>query len=369
MKTARTKLRSIFSVDKQKYVDLAKVQRSILLTIALMSVLYIASDIEIYKSCGLTAYQAISECFGFRCIPLAFYVIYHFITKFQKRCIYVIAPILAFMGVHIVQWSIIGCLTKLPDIQYSREGFIVILIALSFIGYTTTPKIFIPGLSLYFVNCVSAYIIVKNTTDKIAPLGQYITIGFPLALGFVLALMRLHKNWLEKESLYEKTEDLAFKDALTGAYNRNYMQNNLIDATDHFKFSGSIAIVDIDDFKKINDTFGHLEGDSKLKQLVNTITYNIRSTTDCVVRYGGEEFLIFFKDCSEKDAMAICRKILTMVHEFGFSFSGGLSYINKELLVKDNLKLIDSYLYYAKNNGKNQIISSSHMKYIFANKK
>ena len=228
METTRTKLRSIFSVDKQKYVDLAKVQRSILFTISLMSILYIASDIEIYKSCGLTAYQAINECFGFRCIPLAFYVIYHFITKFQKRCIYVIAPILAFMGVHIVQWSIIGCLTKLPDIQYSREGFIVILIALSFIGYTTSPKIFIPGLSLYFVNCVSAYIIVKNTTDKIAPLDQYITIGFPLAFGFVLALMRLHKNWLEKESLYEKTEDLAFKDALTGAYNRNYMQNNLI---------------------------------------------------------------------------------------------------------------------------------------------
>jgi diguanylate cyclase (GGDEF)-like protein len=273
------------------------------------------------------------------------------------------------MGVHIVQWSIIGCLTKLPDIQYSREGFIVILIALSFIGYTTSPKIFIPGLSLYFVNCVSAYIIVKNTTNKIAPLGQYITIGFPLALGFILALMRLHKNWLEKESLYEKTEDLAFKDALTGAYNRNYMQNNLIDATDHFKFSGSIAIVDIDDFKKINDTFGHLEGDNKLKQLVNAITFNIRSATDCVVRYGGEEFLIFFKNCSEKDAYNICNKILDMIHKLGFSFSGGLCYINKELLVKDNLKLIDSYLYYAKNNGKNQIISSGHMKDIFTNRK
>lgn len=369
MKTIKTQLKNIFSIDKQKYIDLAKVQRSILLTISLMSILYIASDIEIYKSCGLTAHQAISECFGFRCIPLAFYAIYHFITKFQKKCIYIIAPILAFIGVHIVQWSIIGCLTKLPDIQYSREGFIVILIALSFIGYTTSPKIFIPGLSLYFVNCVSAYVIVKNTTDKIAPLGQYITIGFPLALGFVLALMQLHKNWLEKESLYEKTEELAFKDTLTGAYNRNYMQNNLIDATDHFKFSGSIAIIDIDDFKKINDTFGHLEGDNKLKQLVNTIIYNIRSATDCVVRYGGEEFLIFFKDCSEKDAMIICKKILAMVHKLGFSFSGGLSFINKELLVKDNLKLIDSYLYYAKNNGKNQIASSSHLKRIFTGKK
>lgn len=362
----RIQLKNIFSVDKQKYNDLAKVQQSILLAISLISVLYIVSDIDIYKSCGLTICQAISECLGFRCIPLAFYTIYYFITKFQKKYIYITAPVLAFINIYLVQWSIIGlrCLTHLPDTQYSREGFILVLIALSFIGYTASPKIFIPGLSLYFVNCAGAYAVIKNITDKIMPLSQYITLGFPLAFGSILALVQLHKNWLEKESLYKKTKDLAFKDALTGAYNRNYMYSSLIDTTDHFKFSGSIAIIDIDDFKKINDSFGHLEGDNKLKQLVSTIIFNIRPAMDCVVRYGGEEFLIFFKDCSEKDAMAICIKVLTIVHKLGFSFSGGLSPINRELLVKDNLKLIDSYLYYAKNNGKDQIVSSSHVKYM-----
>ncbi len=82
-----------------------------------------------------------------------------------------------------------------------------------------------------------------------------------------------------------------YKDALTGAYNREYYEEQL----QALKHANAIAMVDVDCFKSINDTYGHQAGDAALHMVVEQLIKNVRGT-DAVIRYGGDEFLIVFRN-------------------------------------------------------------------------
>jgi len=95
---------------------------------------------------------------------------------------------------------------------------------------------------------------------------------------------------VNNKKLYEKS----ITDPLTGLYNREYMKEFLskkIEESKRYKFPLSIAMIDIDYFKKINDTYGHLIGDCVLKEIADLLKNNFRDS-DVVSRYGGEEILI-----------------------------------------------------------------------------
>ena len=93
-----------------------------------------------------------------------------------------------------------------------------------------------------------------------------------------------------------------FIDKLTEVYNRNYLQESetLINFSDYI-----MAALDIDYFKKINDSYGHIIGDKILKQHAQTITESVRKNDDIVIRYGGEEFLILIKTKRDSHAKAL----------------------------------------------------------------
>ena len=142
------------------------------------------------------------------------------------------------------------------------------------------------------------------------------------------------------------------KDSLTGAYNRRILEN-----INNFSV---VALCDIDDFKTINDTYGHDIGDRVLKTVTKTLIDNTR-VSDVVCRYGGDEFLIVFNNCSleiVKARMEFVSKII--VNSFknsniNVSFSVGIACYKEDKTLDDIIKEADIALYNAKENGKSGI--------------
>jgi len=86
-----------------------------------------------------------------------------------------------------------------------------------------------------------------------------------------------------------------YHDALTDSYNRRYFEDALKEKTD----PAGVAVLDLDDFKLINDTYGHQAGDDALRMLVSAVTACVRNRSDALVRYGGDEFLLIFPHIPE----------------------------------------------------------------------
>jgi diguanylate cyclase (GGDEF)-like protein len=145
-------------------------------------------------------------------------------------------------------------------------------------------------------------------------------------------------------------------DPLTGAYNRMFLEGNLenIFSINERK---TIAMVDIDHFKKINDTYGHQIGDKILIHFVDTIKNTIRKS-DFVIRYGGEEFMIYMPDTTKEEAMIVMYKIRKNIKpcdDIRYSFSAGIA--DEGDTLAEMVKLADKRLYKAKNGGRNKIIA------------
>lgn len=147
-------------------------------------------------------------------------------------------------------------------------------------------------------------------------------------------------------------------DSLTGSYNRSYI--------DEIDFKNSCVIMlDIDHFKKLNDEYGHTNGDKSLIFLIDTIKKNIRKD-DIIIRYGGEEFLIILKDAELHFAKKVAEYLRVVVMTLSrtekeiarpFTISLGVSKYNSALSFEENIKIVDSCLYAAKNHGRNKVYS------------
>ena len=114
---------------------------------------------------------------------------------------------------------------------------------------------------------------------------------------------------LQNAHLYRQQEEMAQKDGLTTLYNHAYFQNKLdylIEEKSMWPFS--LIIMDIDDFKKVNDTYGHLIGDLVLKELSNILLTNSREG-DLVARYGGEEFAVVLPETNIDEAKAFAERL------------------------------------------------------------
>jgi diguanylate cyclase (GGDEF)-like protein len=107
--------------------------------------------------------------------------------------------------------------------------------------------------------------------------------------------------------------DKVHYDALTGIYNRRFMEDNLGRVIKSLARSGgtlSLLMLDVDFFKKYNDTYGHGEGDVCLKSVAETITASLSRPDDFAARYGGEEFAVILPDTDESGARFIAGKII-----------------------------------------------------------
>lgn len=168
-----------------------------------------------------------------------------------------------------------------------------------------------------------------------------------------------------------KLAELALKDGLTGLFNQSYIKERLSTELARARKFGrvlSILMLDIDDFKSYNDTYGHLLGDQALKETAQVITENMRSV-DIPARYGGEEFLIILPEAGRSEASEIAEDIrrATEDHAFDTNMSGqaahltvsiGIAvYSDKTATLASIISAADTLLYRAKRSGKNKVCS------------
>ncbi|EHJ01170.1 7TM domain sensor diguanylate cyclase [Clostridium sp. DL-VIII] len=162
----------------------------------------------------------------------------------------------------------------------------------------------------------------------------------------------------KNKEIYEKS----IRDGLTNLYNRYYIDKILDDMIDEYIESGAIftiMMIDVDFFKHINDTYGHLCGDKVLMDISSFLMDNLRKT-DFIGRYGGEEFIIIFPHTRIQEANKIAENIrisieaLQVDEHIKVTISGGL-YENNTKVKQLAIQNVDKLLYLAKEKGRNRI--------------
>ncbi|RJP33650.1 MAG: diguanylate cyclase [Candidatus Omnitrophota bacterium] len=161
-------------------------------------------------------------------------------------------------------------------------------------------------------------------------------------------------------------EKLSQKDALTGLLNRREFTRQLDREFKRALRYGkelSFALIDLDHFKKVNDTYGHLAGDEILRQ-VSRLCVNSMRDTDIVARFGGEEFAVLFPEQGEKGAMEAIERFRKQIEKEAMIFetqsisvtiSAGVSALNRNTKdANDLIRKADAALYESKKNGRNQ---------------
>jgi len=167
--------------------------------------------------------------------------------------------------------------------------------------------------------------------------------------------------------VFENTTDLhkiACTDQLTSLANRLKIDEVLVECAEKYKRYGrvfSITLLDIDHFKSVNDTYGHLVGDMILKTISKIITKSIRNV-DLVGRWGGEEFIIISKETDIDGAKVLAELLRTTIEEYEFDIvkhqtvSFGVTQFNRGDTVIDLMKHADEALYKAKREGRNRVV-------------
>ncbi|MCK1405106.1 GGDEF domain-containing protein [Bradyrhizobium sp. 76] len=179
----------------------------------------------------------------------------------------------------------------------------------------------------------------------------------------------LYKRGNELKIAHAKIEELAQIDELTGVLNRRYIMRSLNDEMARAQRSGlpcSVAILDIDFFKRINDGYGHPTGDEVLRSFAAALAVHMRSI-DKLGRYGGEEFLVVMPDSSKDQAALAIDRLRQMICNLGWdsisddlqvTFSAGLAQVGSNDAAEDILSRADAALYKAKDAGRNRVMAS-----------
>ncbi|WP_107811785.1 diguanylate cyclase [Campylobacter concisus] len=173
-------------------------------------------------------------------------------------------------------------------------------------------------------------------------------------------------NTIEAMENINKIANFANRDFLTGVYNRRFFYSDVeeyIQAAEETNESYAFAMIDVDYFKKINDTYGHDGGDRILKSIAKILNDNTKGS-DIVARFGGEEFCVVLKKISREEAVKFFVNLRAKVAEnevvikkqkIRVTISIGVSFGNGHCEIDDMLEACDSALYTAKENGRNRV--------------
>lgn len=194
---------------------------------------------------------------------------------------------------------------------------------------------------------------IADIQKKISRARQYITEAQPV---------------LEAKRLMKTLKESAFKDALTGLYNRRFLEEsfeNLVAGVLRRGTTLGLLMCDLDFFKQTNDVYGHDVGDMVLKEAAGNIRKSVR-TSDLVIRFGGEEFLVLLIDTKPGDSFEVAEKIRETIEESKVKIAGG--FIQKTISIGvsefptdtqnfwEAIKFADVALYKAKERGRNRVL-------------
>jgi diguanylate cyclase (GGDEF)-like protein len=178
---------------------------------------------------------------------------------------------------------------------------------------------------------------------------------------------------LEMVDLHEQMRKMSITDGLTGLFNHREFYQQLrreLERARRYRHTVSLLIIDVDDFKRFNDRFGHLAGDLALRKIADLLRHCARAT-DVVARYGGEEFAVILPESTASGALMLAERIKTevAVHNFlpqvpgevHLTVSIGIYTAEEGAVSEDQLVgYADQATYSAKDAGKNRVVVKTH---------
>jgi polar amino acid transport system substrate-binding protein len=181
--------------------------------------------------------------------------------------------------------------------------------------------------------------------------------------GLFLLSSGLIYHYYQLRKLNQRLTTLSITDKLTGLYNRVKIDDVLVEKkaeVDRYKIDVAIILLDIDFFKRVNDTYGHIVGDTVLVEFSHIIQNSVREA-DYVGRWGGEEFILISPYTSLTEAVTLAEKLLNKVRTHSFqqigklTVSAGVSCFSTALSIKETLYQVDKALYESKQTGRDKV--------------
>ncbi len=256
----------------------------------------------------------------FHLIYLPFMAVVYRKKLFKSEKVYEILTNIYYIVV-LLWASFFTALVYLADGDITIYSIVLFLISAVFIIAPNTASL------LYITNFVVFSGMVYSIVSEI---GMANGIVFKALIVTVLALVISHSNYLARRSLFESNRKLeqanktlnekSQRDSLTHLYNNEYIFDKLKSKIEGVKNSNqklSVIMIDIDNFKFINDSFGHLYGDHVIKSVAEVIQSAIRDD-DVLGRYGGEEFIVILTDTCKEIAVSVAERVRSAVEAIDF---------------------------------------------------
>ncbi len=263
----------------------------------------------------------------------------------------------SYLMIHIIIWCTDWATYLLPDRQFAIAGMIIMNLIFVCAGFAAPFKY-----SLIAHLLLIADIAVANLFLQYENLQMMYMFNIPCIIAVCAMHHMMQGVYLEQYLTKNKLERLVVHDQLTEVYNRNILKEISDNTGELSIFSGldvSMLLIDIDFFKKVNDSYGHESGDKVLVHLTKLVKGTVR-LSDYVIRWGGEEFVIIMPGCTAEQAVRIAEKIRAKVEQSDngickMTISIGVApYLGGDYHVA--IKHADEALYEAKRTGRNKVV-------------
>jgi diguanylate cyclase (GGDEF)-like protein len=198
----------------------------------------------------------------------------------------------------------------------------------------------------------------RQRTDQVLFTRLLWFFGFALA-GILMFSIIAWNFWQQRAKLLQQLDELARTDSLTNLTNRRAWNEEFPQRLERAKRNGqpmTVAMIDLDHFKRFNDTRGHLEGDALLREMGVLLRSSFR-VNDFIARYGGEEFVVAFENCDLEQAQVLLERLSTVM-PYAQTFSAGITQTDGSEMPEVVLDRADKAMYTAKQNGRNQVYVS-----------
>lgn len=281
-------------------------------------------------------------------IPLGFYI---FLEEKVKN--YKIQVLLNYLMLNLIVFTTVWSVYHLQIKTHFSEGATILNFIFLICCLSASPSYGLLGYSIFFME-----LFISHQCNQYENLGVILSLNIPCFVAIMVAHCLLNLGELDHYLTAEKLRQAMIIDPLTTVYNRHKLgqlvKNNQIICE---QTPVSLVMLDIDFFKKINDTYGHYAGDQVLCYLGKILMRGI-SENETVIRFGGEEFIIILPGCSPQEAYeraeTLRRSIEVSEHvPVKFTISAGVAVYNGNF--KESLQAADSALYCAKESGRNQV--------------
>ena len=315
---------------------------------SLASVAYFVSDCQLF---GRFAIETLIPR-TIILIPMLLYIIFY-----KKIKSYKVVIVISYLIIHMIMWNTIWAIYYLPIKTHASEGFIIMHMMFLGMGFAAPFHY-----AAFFHSMVIFNILVSNSFNHYENLDIMLSLGLPCLVSIVIMHYFMQKLYIGHYLTAKKMDYISHYDYLTNVYNRNVLGELIDHDTDKFlPFVGEnicVMIFDIDYFKKVNDTYGHMKGDIVLKSLADIVKSMI-DKNDYLLRWGGEEFILISSGKNIEEMYEFAQHLRQTVEKSDngvckITISAGISSYNGADY-KDAIDNADKALYIAKENGRNRV--------------